>query len=642
YWQQLDHIAPRVVDDHAFHPVLVDDRLLIASSTDDSVVAFDLATGGLLWRYVMDAPVRFAPVAIGKRIYAGSDDGSVSCLALSDGTVIWQKRLAEEDRRIVGNGRIISPWPVRTGLVTDGHALYATCGLFVNEGVYAFALDPEDGNVRWKQPLGYSAQGYLLCSDDRLFVPTGRGTPIALRTSNGELIGQYPGVGGTYAVVTNDSLISGRGNDGTVVATQATSRQQLLTLTAQQIAVAGNTIYLAGAGRLISVNYAVYAEATRELKNAESRLRKLQQANKSDTSEQKEIRDLTATVATLQDRGTAAVNWEVLTPNEAGLMATRTSLVEGGRNVVIVRDRTDGRELWRASVNGDALGLACQREKLIVSTSTGHIYVFGKDGNEGRGTTDAGEHNDKTGRVVESGGAEQTTDAKDEHVGTNASDSEVRPLISRFLSEHVEPTFGHTKGFCIALSAADPQFICELARATEYQIAIFDRDLDQVSKLRQVLLQQQWYGTRVTAHHVASGPLPLADYLANVVIAEDVIGERAGPNAGHVQSWERNDVARIVRPSGGLLWEEQDRAPTKRGVLPGAGQWVHQYGDTGNTATTTDERIRGHVRLQWFGGPGPAEMVDRHLRGPAPLAQDGLLFVPGENLMLCVDAYHGT
>ena len=35
-------------------------------------------------------------------------------------------------------------------------------------------------------------------------------------------------------------------------------------------------------------------------------------------------------------------------------------------------------------------------------------------------------------------------------------------------------------------------------------------------------------------------------------------------------------------------------------------------------------------------------MVDRHLRAPAPLAAEGKLIIPGENLLIAVDAYNGT
>ena len=48
------------------------------------------------------------------------------------------------------------------------------------------------------------------------------------------------------------------------------------------------------------------------------------------------------------------------------------------------------------------------------------------------------------------------------------------------------------------------------------------------------------------------------------------------------------------------------------------------------------------LRIQWYGQPGPRLMADRHHRNVPPLYKDGRLFVPGENLVIAVDAYNGT
>jgi len=48
------------------------------------------------------------------------------------------------------------------------------------------------------------------------------------------------------------------------------------------------------------------------------------------------------------------------------------------------------------------------------------------------------------------------------------------------------------------------------------------------------------------------------------------------------------------------------------------------------------------VDLQWFGRPGPRVMPDRHDKAMTPLYKNGLLFVPGDNSVVAVDAYNGT
>ena len=83
-------------------------RVFFGSSADDQVRCLDLATGELLWTFFAEGPVRLAPVVHQGRVYFGSGDGSAYCLAADDGSLIWTHRVAESERRIPGNGRIIN------------------------------------------------------------------------------------------------------------------------------------------------------------------------------------------------------------------------------------------------------------------------------------------------------------------------------------------------------------------------------------------------------------------------------------------------------------------------------------------------------------------------------------------------------
>jgi outer membrane protein assembly factor BamB len=78
-----------------------------------------------------------------------------------------------------------------------------------------------------------------------------------------------------------------------------------------------------------------------------------------------------------------------------------------------------------------------------------------------------------------------------------------------------------------------------------------------------------------------------------------------------------------------------------RGPLAGAGEWTHQYADAGKS-TASDERLaRLPLKALWFGGPGPAKMVSRHFRAPAPLVIDGRCFVSGTDSLLAMCIYTG-
>ena len=70
-WENED----RLHFDASYHPVVTGKTIVIASPNDGSITAFDTETGSEKWRYFTNGPVRVAPVAVGGKIYAGSDDG---------------------------------------------------------------------------------------------------------------------------------------------------------------------------------------------------------------------------------------------------------------------------------------------------------------------------------------------------------------------------------------------------------------------------------------------------------------------------------------------------------------------------------------------------------------------------------------
>src|SRR5205085_5429614 len=97
--------------DAAYEPVVLGKLLLVGSSRTDSVTALDTATGAEKWRYYAEGPVRFAPAAWEGRVYFACDDGHLYCLDAGTGRMLWKFRGGPSDRRVLGNGRLISTWP---------------------------------------------------------------------------------------------------------------------------------------------------------------------------------------------------------------------------------------------------------------------------------------------------------------------------------------------------------------------------------------------------------------------------------------------------------------------------------------------------------------------------------------------------
>lgn len=63
---------------------------LFAATGYGEVVALDAASGAVLWRQRVDAPVSGAPATDGEAVYVSGRDGSAWAISAADGKVIWQ------------------------------------------------------------------------------------------------------------------------------------------------------------------------------------------------------------------------------------------------------------------------------------------------------------------------------------------------------------------------------------------------------------------------------------------------------------------------------------------------------------------------------------------------------------------------
>jgi len=180
YWHKRFDLRPLVVYDRAFHVVTVGDAVFFGSSADDKVYCLDARTGRTRWSFFTEGPVRLAPTVADGKILFGSDDGWVYCLRAADGSLLWKYRAAPEERRIPGNERIISTWPVRTGVLVTDDVAHFCAGLFPEQGVYRAAVDVRTGGKIAVERIDASTQGYLVRRYGRLSSPTGRSAKKAV------------------------------------------------------------------------------------------------------------------------------------------------------------------------------------------------------------------------------------------------------------------------------------------------------------------------------------------------------------------------------------------------------------------------------------------------------------------------------
>lgn len=614
YWQRLEHLEPRVAYERVHPAVITENAVFIASSSADEVRRVELTSGRTTWTFFAEAPVRYAPVVWNGAVYFGSDDGWLYALHSTTGERLWRHRAGPDDTRVPGNGRMISPWPIRAGVLVDQGMVYATAGLYPQTGVWAYALDALTGRALWQEKLEASPEGYLLATDRWLVLPTGRSSPLGLSRTNGLNARAFPSDGGSFAVVSDEELIVGPGNDGALTTSSTRTRQRFISFAGRDLVATPQRAWLLGPRQLTALDRVRQAALRREAETLDGQIRELE-ARAASTPEsaganRPRLAELGRALAENREAQAKARLWSVPCAEDLALIGTATRLFAGGTNSVAAFDPSNGQRLWQAPITGQALALAAASGWLVVSTDLGGLEVF------------------HSGPAPDSApAAERLPDApRPASVSPRA-----RAWVERMRAEAESPV-----GYALVAGVGSGDVVRALVRESTWQVVVADEDPGRIAALQAEFSATGEYGTRISAVIARDRRLPFTDAFANVVIAERRLEE-----AGAVP-WMDSELERVTRPSGGIWWNCTCDDPHRRGALPGAGSWTHQFGDPGNTAASADRHVTADLALQWFGGPGPDVMVDRHLRGPAPLSADGLLVVPGENLLVAVDAYNGT
>lgn len=234
FWGKQHELKSRVNFDRSTPVIGVGNRLFLATSADDQVVCLDRRTGTTLWRFTAEAPVRLAPTFDQGRVLFGSDDGCVYCLNANTGSLLWTHRPVPDERQVQGNGRIMSVWPIRSGILIDDQRAIFCAGLFPEQGAVHAAIDARTGQPIDQAPISISPQGYLERRASQLFVSTGRnlaGAFVSQLSRRGKSVGrevrsipeQFP-----YAFI-GDAKARYGGGDGQVAAFDISDGRQLWT-----------------------------------------------------------------------------------------------------------------------------------------------------------------------------------------------------------------------------------------------------------------------------------------------------------------------------------------------------------------------------------------------------------------------------
>lgn len=650
-WPHPSEEMPRMHSDSAYHTVISDGTVYWGSSVTNEVYAVDVERGTILWSFATEGPIRFAPTVGNKKLYVGSDDGYVYCLDGLHGKLKWKYRLGPTDEKVIGNGRLISLWPVRTGVLLDEDVVYCGAGVFPYEGIYLCALNANDGSVLWKNDTigdraheidygGITPHGYLLASKDILYCPSGRAMPAGFDRKTGKFLffaSAGGKKGGTWALLEKNRLVAGVDHSGTphkaAYDPQTGERRGDVFAWFPGIDIVANDAhsYLVTQQGIYAVNRRVLSEAERRVKALSTRrdnlkkqldaltntLKSAESAKKPGLEEKLETvsNEISRIARSEKKAKNSSYKWFYPGLGFNSAILTGEILYVGGTGRVVGLDVRTGREVWSETVEGTAVSMAAAAETLVVSSDKGPIYCFAE--------TEATQV-----RILEP------------DLNPNPYPDDDQSELYRKTAEKIIADSGINKGYALVLQCNIGRLAYELAKRSELKIVGLESDLKKVQQARHKLKEAGLWGNRVVVEPWDIEDLP--PYFANLITSDGLLTfGRATVN--------REQLAYVLRPYGGTIVagspdgsEGHKWFKFTRPGLDGATGWTQQYGNPQNTACSNDTTVKGPLGLLWYGEPGSQRMVERHAKAQSPLALNGRMFVQGEEVIMAYDAFNGS
>lgn len=616
----------RLSYDATYEPVVLGDTMFVPSMVNDSVTALDTATGNERWRFFSEGPVRFAPVASEGKVYFVSDDGYLYCLNAADGSLRWKFRGLPEgkpDRKVLGNGRLISLRPARGGPVLNDGVVYFAAGVWPTEGVFVHAVDAESGKAVWSNTdcsdipksnwdhgvghdAGLTPQGYLAIVGDRLIIPCGAQLPAFLDLKTGKVQNYTMGWGGRLGLPKGCWFVAAIGkylsHAGDLYDITRPSDERL------EKTKPGETdykpkLYPGGWTRLD-----IERSNQREL----DRLREpvLTPDVAYETDQGIVARDLTSYTLHqwTEDNipahrkhdevpdtigGTFQQLWKLPSKLDVQIKAG-SKLYAGGPGVVEAIDisSAEPKVVWHADLEGTPHRMLAADDKLFVVTLEGSILAFGSG---------------QPGEMPNHRESQSLPSAADEWTERTAA---------------ILDATGAHDGYALVLGIDNGRLIEELLAQSNLHVIAVDDDSNKVAAVRERLDRMGLYGTRTSALVGDPADYPFSPYMASLVVSErPEVLEQAEPPA------LAQAVFHTLRPYGGVAvasgpladpnrieklakGEEFHGATvrqiddlvllTRSGSLPGAADWSHAEANAACTGASEDDFIRSPMAILWF------------------------------------------
>ncbi|TKG96502.1 hypothetical protein EYV94_04435 [Puteibacter caeruleilacunae] len=683
--------------DLAYYPIVVGKNLYYSSTADDAVHCLRSSDGTKKWRFTTNGPVRIAPVFHNGNLYFGSDDGYVYCISASNGKLKWKySPTASEEKRLLNNGRMISFWPVRTGVLIEDGKAYFGASLLPWEKSYFCAVNietglPEGAGSFVKVLDNMTLEGAMASTGKMLIQPQGRIAPVFFDKQSGNKKGSLPGTGGCFVLVTPDKHIIHPQTSRYKSIKEYVDKEEPEYMSfkgGKEMVIKGDTSFI-----ITDNSLSAYNRSTKKL----LWLRRGYQAHR--------------------------------------LIASGNSLFVGATDTVYAVSPKNGLPLWKAPVHGTVKALITAQGALFTSTVEGEIRCF-KPGN--------GKHElwvknvNKPGIIEEKPAKEKDVEIEDKlmlaagpfvealwvdsvrlsfetsqsevvavnwNAGSYTNNKEVKstgikhdlvlPVRKDFQynysiknskgaqadfeydnffnyqvkkfnfdgissnaedQRHLLDLFKNaegTKGLVLVVGLSDEELPEIIASNTAYDVIVLDSSKSRVEDCREKWQEAEVYGRKLSVQWVEDiNKLPITSELATVVVVNEKV--------------KADEAIRLLAPRGILIsdggklldlknsnlnWQVKELTDNnnvkciQKLPLEIAGNWTHQYASADNSAYG-GESFWGASKtedyeIQWMGRPGPRFQTDRSGRKPSPLAVHGRMFVQGNERIVAVDVYNG-
>ena len=621
---------PRMYFDASYEPIVGGGLMFVASSRNDSLTAIDTATGTEKWRFYADGPIRFAPVFHGGRLFFGADDGQFYCLDAAAGKTIWTFDTAPSNRKVIGNGRLTSVWPMRGGPVLAEGKIQFTVGVWPFEGVMLYTLDLEDGKALKVQPQPASTtlkdiapQGYAVVSGNTLFLPCGRAKVAGLDRSTAKPITlNYDSRGKTdyHAAAIGPWMFHGD-------AIYNLESKRLAAVRAHRPVLTSDTVYCGQGGNVLA--YDLANPKLTEKKDRRGKVVKLISLNTKWTLPYQEI--------TGKAEGDPK-KWLPRNPLSIHIKAGGRLYGHQAGSVFAVdlpRGEKPAGKSWSAAIEGTPTTMLAADGKLFVVTLEGGFYCFGSD-------KVAPKHHQAEAAKLAS------------------TDAEAASRAAAMLKASQANT-----GYAVVLGVDQGQLVEELLLQSKLPVIAIDADAKKIDALRRKLDGAGVYGTRVSAHVGDPLTFGLPPYLASLIASEDaqareivepaemirllfqILRPYGGTACVNTTADEHESLVRLLTdlaiPNAEIRRQEGFSTLSRVGALAGSADWTHEYGDASNTLMSRDKLVKAPLGVLWFGGPASNGdlFYNRHFWGPSLAVIGGRMFLQGPGKLTAVDIYTG-